>query len=281
MELDLDSGRLLVFLAGFAVFFLVETVFPARPWEGSRWQRLGFHAGVAVLNTVLIRVFAYVPLLLWIVYAEEEGWGISRWLGLFGWPEILMSILVLDFFDYLWHRLNHRVRFFWRMHKAHLADTGMDVSTALRFHSGEMFLSALMKGLWVFVWGPTPVAWFLFEALISLCAQFHHSNIDLPDGIERRLSWLLVTPRFHAAHHAVDRRWGDNNFSTIFSFWDRLFGSYAWPGERGRLGWAASGLGLPQARELAFSVRACVEEPFRRRNLDLASGSPAIERRPH
>ncbi len=281
MELDLDSGRLLVFLAGFAVFFLVETVFPARPWEGSRWQRLGFHAGVAVLNTVLIRVFAYVPLLLWIVYAEEEGWGISRWLGLFGWPEILMSILVLDFFDYLWHRLNHRVRFFWRMHKAHHADTGMDVSTALRFHSGEMFLSALMKGLWVFVWGPTPVAWFLFEALVSLCAQFHHTNIDLPDGIERRLSWLLVTPRFHAAHHAVDRRWGDHNFSTIFSFWDRLFGSYAWPGERGRLGWAASGLGLPQARELAFSVRAWVEEPFRRRNLDLASGSPTIDRRPH
>ena len=41
MELDLDSGRLLVFLGGFAVYFLVETVFPARPWEGSRWQRLG------------------------------------------------------------------------------------------------------------------------------------------------------------------------------------------------------------------------------------------------
>lgn len=271
MELNLDTGRLLVFVAGLCLFLVVETLAPARPWRGARWQRVGFHVGVAALNTVFIRVLAYVPFLLWLVYVEEQGWGLSRWLGLFGWIEFALAVVVLDLCDYLWHRANHRVPLLWRLHKAHHADTAMDVSTVLRFHPSELLVSALMKALWVLVWGPSMIAWFLFEALVSLCAQFHHSNIDFPDGIERWLAWLLVTPRYHAAHHAVDRHYGDANFSTIFSIWDRLFGSYARPADGGQTTRAADALGLPEARELAFSIRAWLDEPFQSRNVALAS----------
>jgi sterol desaturase/sphingolipid hydroxylase (fatty acid hydroxylase superfamily) len=269
MELNLDTGKLIVFMAGLALFLAIETVAPARPWQSARWRRLGFHAGIAALNTVIIRVFAYVPFLLWIVYVEEEGWGISRWLEIVGWPEIVLAIVVLDAFDYFWHRANHRVRFLWRFHKAHHADTGMDVTTALRFHPGELLLSTAMKALWVVVWGPTVVAWFLFEALVSLCAQFHHANIDFPDPLERWLSWVIVTPRYHAAHHAVDRRYGDANFSTILSIWDRIFDSYARPADGGATTRATDALGLPEARELAFSPLAWLDEPLRSRNLEL------------
>jgi len=275
MDIDLDTGKLVVFVAGFVLFFLLETLFPARPWPANRLRRLGFHAGVAMLNTVLIRVFVYVPFLVFSVYVDEEGWGLSRMLGIVGWPEILLSIVVLDFFDYVWHRANHRVRFLWRFHKAHHADTGMDVSTALRFHPGELLLSALVKAAWIAVWGPLVVAWFLFEALVSLCAQFHHSNIDFPDGIERWLSLLIVTPRFHAAHHAVDRHYGDANFSTIFSFWDRLSSSYARPADGGATTRGADALGLPEARALAFSPLAWLDEPCRRRNLEPGAAAVA------
>lgn len=268
MDIDLDTGKLVVFVAGFALFLLLETLAPARPWQGDRLRRLGFHAGVAVLNTVLVRVFVYVPFLVFSVYVDEEGWGISRLLGLTGWGEILLAIVVLDFFDYLWHRANHRVSFLWRFHKAHHADTGMDVTTALRFHPGELLISALVKAAWIAIWGPLVVAWFLFEALVSLCAQFHHSNIDFPDGVERWLSRIVVTPRFHAAHHAVDRRYGDANFSTIFSIWDRLFGTWAEPAPGGATTRAPGALGLPEARELAFSPLAWIDEPLSRRNLE-------------
>lgn len=277
MDLNLDTGKLIVFVAGLLLFLLIETVAPARAWRGLRWRRAGFHAGVAVLNTLIIRLVAYVPFLLLLVYVEEEAWGLSRWLGLVGWPEIILSVVVLDFFDYLWHRGNHRIGFFWRFHKAHHADTEMDVTTALRFHPGELLISAAVKGLWVIAWGPTVVAWFLFEALVSLCAQFHHSNIDFPDRVERVLAWFIVTPRFHTTHHAVDRALGDRNFSTIFSVWDRLFGSLAvLSGGPERLQGPAA-IGLPEARELAFSWRAWIAEPFRRRNLGLSrSASTAV-----
>ncbi len=269
MELDLDTGKLVVFVAGLLVFLAIETVAPARPWRGARWRRLGFHAAVAALNTAIIRVVAYVPFLLWAVYVDEEGWGLSRWLGLVGWTEIVASVVVLDLFDYIWHRANHRVRFLWRFHKAHHADTAMDVTTALRFHPGELLLSALMKAVWIVIWGPTVVAWFLFEALVSLCAQFHHSNIDFPNAGERWLSRLLVTPRYHAAHHAVDQKFGNANFSTILSIWDRLFRTYAPPADDGATTREPNALGLPDARELAFSPLAWLDEPLRPRNLDV------------
>ena len=181
MELDLDGGRLVVFVGGLLLFLFIESLFPARNWQGNRARRLFFHGSVAAFNTVLVRVFIYVPFLLWVVFVEQQGWGISRWLGLDGWLEIVLSLIALDAFDYFWHRANHRVPFLWRFHKAHHADNEMDVSTALRFHPGELVLSSLAKASWVLVWGPTPIAWFVFEGMISLCAQFHHSNIDLPD----------------------------------------------------------------------------------------------------
>ncbi len=270
MDADLDGGRLVIFLGGFLFFALVESVFAARRWQDGRVKRMLFHSTVAVVNTVLVRTFIYVPFLMWVVYVEQQGWGISRWLRLDGWLEILLSLIVLDAFDYFWHRANHRIAFLWRFHKAHHADVEMDVTTALRFHPGELFLSSFAKALWVLIWGPTAIAWFIFEGLISLCAQFHHSNIDFPDSVERWLSKLIVTPRFHTSHHVVDRRYGDANFSTIFSFWDRLFKSYnqAPIGAQAQL--ADNAIGLPEGRDLSLSFRAWFAEPFTRRNANLA-----------
>jgi sterol desaturase/sphingolipid hydroxylase (fatty acid hydroxylase superfamily) len=259
-----------VFAAGFCLFFLIESLKPARVWQRSRLQRLALHGGVSVFNTLTVRLLAFVPFLLWAVYIEEQGWGISRWLGLTGIPEIVLSVIVLDLFDYFWHRANHRLSFLWRFHKAHHSDTGMDVTTALRFHPGELLLSAFAKASWILIWGPTVIAWFVFEALVSLCAQFHHANFDFPDRVEKVLSKLLVTPRYHAAHHAVDRRFGDANFATIFSCWDPMFRTYSQPGAGGSTTSAADALGLPEGREAAYSPLSLLAEPLKARNLGLA-----------
>lgn len=269
MEIDLHTGRLYVFLGGFLIFLIIETLFAKRASDDIRGRRFAFHIGVATLNTIIVRLFLYVPFLLWVVYVEEEGWGISRWLGLVGWTEIIVSIIVLDLFDYFWHRFNHQIRFLWRFHKAHHSDTQMDVSTALRFHPGELVISSFVKGMWVVVWGPTVVAWFLFETLVSLSAQFHHSNIDFPNKIERCLSVIIVTPRYHAAHHAVDRNYGNANFSTIFSVWDKLFLTYSKPALNGLTTSEKGSIGLPEKRQFAFSLAAWITEPFTTRNLNL------------
>ena len=267
MDIDLDTGRLVVFVGGLTTWLLIERVFAARTRTMPLVRRAALHAATAVFNTVTIRLLAYVPMLLWVVHVEQQGWGISRWLGLTGWAEFILSIIVLDFFDYLWHRANHRVPFLWRFHKAHHADNDMDVLTALRFHPGELLLSMLTKATWVVIWGPSAFAWFLFEVLVSLSAQMHHGNYDLPDGLEKVLARVLVTPRFHATHHLVDRAYGDRNFSTIFSFWDPLFGSLA--GQLPRAEIAVMPMGLPEGRDVTLSPLELLLEPVRRRNLNL------------
>ncbi|WP_439106030.1 sterol desaturase family protein [Congregibacter sp.] len=268
MFLDLDSGKLYVFLGGLILFGLIELWIPSRRRPPQRLQRYCFHAAVAALNTVVIRILVFVPFLLWAVHVDEQGWGVARWLGLHGWFEILASIVALDAFDYAWHRANHRIRFLWRFHKAHHADTGMDVSTALRFHPGELLLSGLVKAGWIAVWGPTAVAWFLFELLVSLCAQFHHANIALPSKLDSVLGRVLVTPRYHGLHHLTERRFGDRNFATIFPWWDALFGTAvkSVPGDDAKFG-------LPEDRGLALAPLEWILEPFRSRNLDLASST--------
>lgn len=162
MNIDLDTGRLIVFLSGFFIFLTVEQLFSVRAGTLPLYRRATLHAGIAIVNTVCVRLLVYVPLLMWIVYVEQMGWGVARWLGLVGWQEFILSVIVLDAFDYFWHRANHRIPFLWRFHKAHHSDNDLDVFTALRFHPGELLISSLAKAIWIVIWGPSAFAWFLF-----------------------------------------------------------------------------------------------------------------------
>ena len=36
----------------------------------------------------------------------------------------------------------------------------------------------------------------------------------------------IVTPHMHKVHHSRNQMETDSNYSNIFSFWDRLFGTY-------------------------------------------------------
>jgi len=40
--------------------------------------------------------------------------------------------------------------------------------------------------------------------------------------VERRLLWLVVTPRMHGIHHSVVRAESNSNFSSGLTLWDRL-----------------------------------------------------------
>src|SRR5204862_1803697 len=64
-----------------------------------------------------------------------------------------------------------------------------------------------------------------FEALLLVASGFHHSDLRLPPGLERALSWIVVTPSIHWVHHHRIRSDTDSNYSTILSLWDRLFAS--------------------------------------------------------
>jgi sterol desaturase/sphingolipid hydroxylase (fatty acid hydroxylase superfamily) len=142
------------------------------------------------------------------------------------WINFLMTIIFMDFALYIWHLLNHEIPFLWRFHRVHHSDLNMDVSTASRFHIGELSISALIKIPLIFFLGSDFRSIILFDALIVLTSQFHHSSLTLPLWFER-LYWILfVPPSMHRIHHSVVILERNTNYGTIFSFWDRLFGTF-------------------------------------------------------
>lgn len=139
--------------------------------------------------------------------------------------DIMLSVALLDYTLYIWHYLTHKVPFLWRFHKPHHVDLDLDASTALRFHVGELLLSVPWRAAQVRLLGISPLSLAIWQTLTLMEIMFHHSNIRLPLEVERRLSRIIVTPRMHGIHHSIVKTETDSNWSTIFSWPDRLHGT--------------------------------------------------------
>jgi sterol desaturase/sphingolipid hydroxylase (fatty acid hydroxylase superfamily) len=136
-----------------------------------------------------------------------------------------LGIVLLDYTLYLWHVLTHRVPPLWRFHEIHHADRDLDVTTAIRFHAGEMALSIPFRAAQVRVLGVSPRALTLWQALLLASILFHHSNVRLSERADRWLSHLVVTPRLHGIHHARDPSLRESNWSNGLALWDVLHGT--------------------------------------------------------
>ena len=106
--------------------------------------------------------------------------------------QIVINLFVLDLWTYWWHRINHIIPFLWRFHLIHHLDEHLDVTSALRFHFGEVFLSVLARGILIIGLAIPFSDILIFETLLLICAIFHHSNLKLPKIIEKPLSLIII-----------------------------------------------------------------------------------------
>ena len=113
----------------------------------------------------------------------------------------------------------------WRFHEVHHLDRILDSTTAVRFHFGEVLLSAGARAAVIVLFGIPVASVLVFETLVLIASIFHHSNLRLPSGLEAALSRVVITPGIHWVHHHKVRRDTDSNYGTILSVWDPLFGS--------------------------------------------------------
>jgi sterol desaturase/sphingolipid hydroxylase (fatty acid hydroxylase superfamily) len=158
-------------------------------------------------------------------FAERRRLGLVRRLRL---PQPLASIagfLLLDYTLFLWHRLNHHVQALWRFHAAHHVDLDLDSTTGLRFHFGELALSAGLRAAQIVLIGADRETSRAYHQLLFASVLFHHSNISLSPRAERVLGVVLVTPRMHGIHHSTEPGETNANYSSLLSAWDRLHGT--------------------------------------------------------
>jgi len=203
------------------IFFIAERLLPqAPPPDEPGHDRLGRNGGLWLINVVLSPLVV-LPLTAWAaghgLVARPAWWS--------GWWAVGLDLVVLDGLIYWWHRANHELPPLWRFHGVHHLDRFLDSTSALRFHFGEVLLSAAVRAAVIVLLGLPLASILVFESALLAATIFHHSNLRLPHAFERRLALILVTPSIHWVHHHRHRADTDSNYSTIFSLWDRLFGS--------------------------------------------------------
>lgn len=137
-----------------------------------------------------------------------------------------LGFLALDLGQYMTHRLLHRFGILWRIHQVHHSESDLDATTGLRFHPGEALIAQATSLAVIALLGVAPAA-VLAAALIALLQDlFTHANVAIPQPVERFLGVLIITPGLHRTHHSDSIAEQNMNFGTIFSLWDRLFGTY-------------------------------------------------------
>ena len=253
-----DKMKPFFFVSIFVLMYLVETIKPKRKYHHSRGKRFGFHFGLLVFNSIVIKVLTTLPWLWLVDFIGTHQLGLMNIFKISGVTEILLTFVVFDCVDYWWHRFNHQIPFLWRFHKVHHVDIDIDVTSSLRFHTGELFFSFVMKSLFILLWGPSILGFALAEISISMASQFHHSNVSFK-FVEKYISKVFVSQRFHLLHHTVFSDKRHVNFSTVFPWWDYIFKTN---NERYDTQFETKDLGLESGRSSTLSPLTTLKAPF-------------------
>lgn len=137
----------------------------------------------------------------------------------------LVGIIAKDFADYWNHRLMH-TKWGWPTHAAHHSDTHVNAFTVYRVHILEsvvMTASYIVLLTWLQMPQAIPVA-VLFSYIHNM---YVHMDLDIGHG---PFTLLVASPRFHRWHHADEPEAYGKNLANLIPLWDRLFGTYYYPG---------------------------------------------------
>lgn len=209
----------------FVGLLLLQWRFPLRPQHFSLMRRVVRNLIFSIPSHVILR-WAMLPLPIALAaWSQHRNWGLLNWIPMPGLIRSVATFLLMDYAYWWWHWANHMVPFFWRFHNVHHTDLDMDVSTASRFHFGEMIFSTGFLSLAVILFGIGPMMLIIFFLAFEGATLFQHSNWRLPISVERPLNHVFVTPRMHGIHHSIVQRETNSNWGTMFCWWDKLHGT--------------------------------------------------------
>lgn len=271
----LGNGKLIAAAAALALLWLIEAIIPMFPERGRKISHDASNLALGLINAIVTAVLFAGAVLFITEWAREHNVGLIHWLATrsqneqgetpawitwVAWP---LALILFDAWMYLWHVLNHKVPLLWRFHAVHHADRELNVTSAVRFHTGEIILSGVARLAVLPVLGMTLPQLLLYEALLLPVILFHHSNVRVPRRLDDFLRWIIVTPWMHWVHHSNWQPETDSNYASILSIWDRIFGTF-----RLRDDPLQMTLGLTDDREEKHwrTLPGMLARPFRRTN---------------
>ncbi|MEO8098404.1 MAG: sterol desaturase family protein [Acidobacteriota bacterium] len=215
-----------VFTAAFLLVALWESSRPNRAWIVPATRRWTMH-GILLLilmvtGTTLVRLSPVAAA----IVAQGNPWGVLGF-AVIPFPiRAAATILLLDLTKYFTHWLYHHVGFLWRIHRVHHSDPDFDVSTGARFHPLEPLLVQAADLGMILLLAPPPSAVLGARLLSTFINFWEHANANLPAWLEKSLESWMITPGLHRIHHSQGIVEQNRNLGEVFTFWDRLLGTY-------------------------------------------------------
>lgn len=257
--LSLDQTHWLLIIVLILFLFPLERIFP-KVTRNVALSRLLVVLGLAICTQAtiwLIKTYFYVDLIS--LFLNLQIFSIAK-TDMPTAAIYVICFLLLDLTVYIYHVLSHKILPLWKLHSIHHADETVDASTGVLHHPFETIGSFLLTLLVAIILGFPVLSLIVYAAFGTLHNMFAHANITLPTAIDRVLRLVVVTPDMHRTHHSIDMREGNSNFGQVFSFWDRLFGTYIATPQTGE---ANLVMGLPEREKpKSFTLHGLLLHPF-------------------
>jgi sterol desaturase/sphingolipid hydroxylase (fatty acid hydroxylase superfamily) len=219
--------RMALLVGGLLIFWMIEGAIPLLPMRYKK-NKLR-HAGVNFIFTVL-HLILHTGIAVLIVklsdWCADNSFGLVYWTNANILGAIVIGVLALDFSSWLVHYVMHKNRFLWRFHLIHHSDTNVDVTTGLRHHPGDSLLRGIFFLLLIFISGAPMYSVMIYQTMVVVATAFTHANISLPSKLDKMLSLVLISPNMHKVHHHWKQPYTDSNYGAVFSFWDRILGTF-------------------------------------------------------
>jgi sterol desaturase/sphingolipid hydroxylase (fatty acid hydroxylase superfamily) len=220
--------RMAFLVGGLLFFWIVEGAIPLLhpQYKKNKWRHAAVNFGFTIIHLV-IHTFLAILIIVLSDWCKKENFGLVYWLNANVVATIIISIIVFDFFGgWLVHFTQHKTASLWRFHVVHHTDNNVDVTTGLRHHPIESVFRGLFFFIAVVVSGAPMYGVMIFQTLAVLFTAFTHANVGLPKWMDKTIGLVFISPNMHKVHHHWQLPYTDSNYGLIFSFWDRLFGTY-------------------------------------------------------
>ena len=208
----------------FILQYFFEHIFPEnRKYNSVKNELRNFL--IAVFNALLLFIPAALLVKIFI-YSAAHQIGLFHLFSLPFYVEVTLTILIMDLVMYGWHRVNHTLPVLWLFHRFHHQDKKMNTSTAIRFHFMELLFSNIWKAGFFLIMGFSFLPVLVYEIIFFIVVLIHHSNIRISKSFDMTYRKLFSSPLMHRIHHSQIKEETDTNYGSVFSFWDRVFGTY-------------------------------------------------------
>jgi sterol desaturase/sphingolipid hydroxylase (fatty acid hydroxylase superfamily) len=174
--------------------------------------------------------------------------------------QLLLVILIVDFFKYWYHRWTHEIPALWRLHSIHHSLDRLEMLRASYFYPIDILLTVATGTLAMLMFGVGYELIIFHNVFAGITGLLNHSNADLECGV---FDHFLNSPGHHRAHHSLGLPGSRSNYGSFFNFTDRLFGTRYLPEDQRSFG--PLGLDATYAMPATFLRQLAV--PFRWRQI--------------